>query len=228
MKRISNFKHFYLVFVIFLLIVCTIGSTYAYLTSTVRGDNDVDTSSKGYNVSMLITPVYNGFSLIPMDNSLVIKALNNKCKDKFNRGVCNAYNINVFGYDSSVSKISGTIKTSLENIQNLSYMVFERVSGDISGNNDCVSIDSVNYCMIRGATLIVNDIDMSLGDNIDVFGLDNKDILLVIWLSNLNISQNSFDIGNYNSLITMYLGSNGGQVSGSIGGSLQENLQSEG
>ena len=81
MGKISSFKRFYVVLIIFILIICVIGSTYAYLTSTASGTNDVGTSSSNFNVGLRITPVYSDFSMIPMDDSDVLKAINNSCKD---------------------------------------------------------------------------------------------------------------------------------------------------
>lgn len=230
MKKIGGFKHFYIVVIIFMLVICTIGFTYAYLTFNVRSNNDVSTFSSGYDVSMRITPIYNDFPLIPMDNSDVMKGINNQCKDKFNRGACHLYNIHVYDFDSSVSAISGTINTKLNNIVNLSYMVLESVSYDISNDNNCLSVSNKNYCIGKSSELIIENVDMSLGDNYSVFGLDDKDLLLVIWLTNLDESQNSYDVGDFNSLITIYLGGNGGEISGSIGGTLNFDgrLQSEG
>ena len=227
MKKLRELKYTYVVVIIFMLVVCVIGSTYAYLTSTANSSNDVGTGSTGYNVSMRITPIYSDFALIPMDDNDALKAIGNECKDKYNHGACNLYNINVYGYDSSISAISGKINTSLDGITNLSYMVLEEVDYNIDNEDDCVSIDSSNYCFGKVQTHVVPDTDMSLGDNYNVFGLDSKNLLLAIWVTNLNENQNSFDIGNYNSVVTVFLGGDGGQVSGSINGTLENysNLQ---
>ncbi len=210
-----------------MLLMGVIGSTYAYLTSTTAGGNDAGTGSTGYNISMRITPVYSNFSLIPMDDSDAMKAIGNECKDKYDHGACNAFLIDVYDFDSSIAAVSGSINTTLDNIENLSYMVLENYSGDITGNDDCVTIDNANYCLAKSATLMENEVDMSLGDNYSVLGLSNKYLLLVIWLSNLDERQNDYDIGNYTSEITIFLGGDGGRVSGSISGSLgnYENIQ---
>ena len=56
---------------------------------------------------------------------------------------------------------------------------------------------------------------MSIGDAYNVYGLTEKNLLLVIWLSNLNERQNEKDIGNYNATITVFAG-NGGEITGTI------------
>lgn len=227
MRKINELKYAYIVVVIFVLVVCVIGSTYAYLTSSTSSSNDIETGSTGYNVSMNITPVYTDFALIPMDDADALKAIKNECKDKYDHGACNLYNINVYGYDSSIDAISGSINTTLYDIANLSYMVLEEVSYNIDNNNDCVSINSKNYCVGKEATHVVANTDMSLGDGYNVFGFTNKNLLLAIWVTNLNQNQNSTDIGSYNSVVTIFLGGDGGQVSGSINGTIEnyESLQ---
>ena len=225
MGKLGKYKNLYLIFVIFIIVISTIGSTYAYLTSTARSGEDATTASTGYNISMRITPIYNGFSMIPMDDSDVMKALKNSCKDKYNRGVCHAYNINVYDYDLGVSAISGSMIVNLDNINNLSYMMFEE--SDNYNEDNCINIDNKNYCLSQDANKIIADTSLSLGNNYEVIGKDNKNILLVIWLSNLDESQNEFDIGSYNATVTMSLGGNGGEVMGSINGMVNNKLQSE-
>ena len=225
----SNFKYIKVVLLVVILVVCIIGATYAYFLSTTIGSSDINASSVNYSVNMNITPIYNDFSLIPMDDSDVFKAIGNQCKDKEDRGACNLYGISVSGYDESVEAISGTINTSLNNIQNLSYMVLEKVSYNIEGNSNCLVFNENNYCISKEATLVVTDTDMSLGDSsYDVSLLDSKDLLLAIWLTNIDSSQNSFDIGTYSSIVTIYLGDDIAHISGSISGTLKDNYTLQG
>ena len=221
MEKIKGIKYIYTIIIIFMMIVCVIGSTYAYLSSSAISNNDIVTSSSNYNVSLRITPIYSDFSLIPMDDDDAMKALKNQCKDKYNRGACNLYSINVYGYAPSITAISGKINTNLSNIVNLSYMVLEEVNYDINDNDNCITISTKNYCIVKEATMFINNTDMSLGDNYSVIDFESKNLLLAIWLTNLNEDQNSFDIGNYSSTVTILLGGDGGQISGSINGTLE-------
>ena len=98
----------YLLILIVVLISSVIGSTYAYLTSkTESSQNSINASSSTYSLGMDIIPVYNDFRIIPMDDNDVIKALSNNCKDKYNRGACSAYRINVNDYDTNLKSITG-------------------------------------------------------------------------------------------------------------------------
>ncbi len=225
----KNSKYIGVVFLIVMLIVCIVGATYAYFLSTTVGTSDISATSVNYSISMNIIPVYTDFSLIPMDDSDIFKAIGNQCKDKADRGACNLYSINISGYDESVESISGTINTTLNNIQNLSYMVLEKVSYNIEGNSNCVVVNEDNYCISKTAELIVNNTDMELGDSsYDVSLLDSKDLLLAIWLTNLDASQNEFDIGSYSSVVSVYIGDDIAHISGSISGTLKDNYSLQG
>ena len=225
MNKISKINHIYIILIIFMLVISVIGSTYAYLTATTRSGSDVGAGSRGYSLSMGITPIYNDFSMIPMDDEDVMKGLRNQCKDKYDRGSCHAYNINVYDFDDAITAISGSINVSTNNISNLSYMVFEE--SDEDDDNSCITINSINYCVLINTNRISVDTDMSLGDNINVAGMSEKNLLLVLWLSNLNESQNEYDVGDYNAEVTMSLGGNGGEIKGNINGIINNELQSE-
>ena len=217
----------YLVIIIAVLISSVIGSTYAYLTAKIESNsNSIKAESTSYSLSMQITPLYNDFKIIPMDDTDVIKALKNSCKDKFDRGACSAYNINVNGYDANLRTLSGKMDVELLNIENLSYMVLEEQT-EITDENSCVNIDEKIYCISKEATPVLEGKDLSLG-SYDITNTTNKDFLLVIWLSNLEKSQNEKDLGDYNATLTFLMG-DGGSITGNIAASIgaEEILQSK-
>lgn len=210
----KNFKYTYILILISVVIISSIGATYAYFaTSSGSKKADITTSSEGYNISMKITPVYDGFSTIPLDDENVIKAINNKCKDKYNRGACSVYSIKIDGYDENLDFISGIMNTTTNNIENLSYMVLEEK--DNTQEQNCVVINDKSYCISKEATRIIVNTDLSLGDKYDVTGTTEKNFLLVIWLSNIEMNQNENDIGTFQASITFSMG-NGGQIKGTI------------
>lgn len=217
----------YLIIIIVVLISSVIGSTYAYLTSrTESASNTVKSASTSFGLSMSITPIYNDFRIIPMDDTDVIKALKNSCKDKYNRGACSAYKINVNGYDPHLITLTGKMDIELLNITNLSYMFFEEQE-EITDEDTCVSINETIYCMSKEATPVSEGSDLPLG-SYDITNTNDKDFLLVLWLSNLEESQNSYDLGDYNATLTFAMG-NGGSISGNIAASIgnEDELQSQ-
>lgn len=216
MKKINGI---YLIIACFAISIMTIGATYAYLTATTASsDEDIKTNSTSYNISMDITPIYEGFTIIPMNDNDAPKAIINKCKDKYGRGACFAYNIRVYGYREDLSHISGYMDITTNNMQNLSYMVFEESSLNEEG---CVEVEENNYCTSKTQTAMNDGIHLSLGDSYQVFGKQETNLLLVIWLSNLNENQNNIDIGSFNASVTIQAG-NGGEITGTIASAIQQ------
>lgn len=226
--RHIKFKYWYLILFAFILAISTIGSTYAFLAASASSEEEtLKTKSTTYSLSMDITPLYSDFSLIPMDDTDALKALANKCKDKYDRGACSAYNIRLYDYNDQLNFISGKMDVNLENINNLSYMMLEEKDEYV--DNNCTKIENKTYCTAKEATSVNDGVSLSLGDEYDVSNTTEKNLILLIWLTNLEESQNEYDIGNFNSIITFSMG-NGGEIKGSISATLTENrdkLQSE-
>ncbi|MBQ8681351.1 MAG: hypothetical protein IJ509_00345 [Bacilli bacterium] len=214
----------YGVLAVFVLSICTIGATYAYWTASTRSAaNSVKTKSTIYSISMQINPLYNDFSVIPMNDNDALKALNNKCKDKYKRGACSAYTIYVYDYNEDLDFISGIMDIQTNNMQNISYMML-RIS-DTYEEDKCVKINNVEekeeiYCVAKEAAPMGDGVGLSLGDSYDVTGMSSTKFILLIWLSNLQQSQNDTDIGSFEAIITMQAG-NGGQIKGSIASSIK-------
>lgn len=201
------------------LSVMTIGATYAYWAASAASlNNAVTTESTIYRISMDITPMYHDFSIIPMDDVDALKALNNQCKDKFDRGACFAYMIDVYDYNSDLDYISGIMDITTSNMQNLSYMML-RLSDDYEEER-CVSIEGDFYCIAKDATSMGDGVGLSLGDAYNVTGMTSTKFILLMWLTNLQLSQNDIDIGNFNAVITMQAG-NGGEIKGSIASAIK-------
>ena len=57
--------------------------------------------------------------------------------------------------------------------------------------------------------------NLSLGEEYNVFQLEEKHLLLAIWLTNLQENQNNIDLGSFNATVTILAGS-GGEIKGMI------------
>lgn len=221
MKR--EFRLLYGVLAVMVLAVTTIGATYAYwAASTQSVSNQVQTGSTIYSISMNIEPLYHDFSVIPMDDVDAVKALNNKCKDKYDRGACSAYTIYVYDYNEDLDFISGYMDITTNNMQNLSYMML-RLS-DVYEEDKCVTVEETDeiYCVVKEAVSMGDGVNLSLGDSYSVVGMDSTKFILLMWLSNLNFSQNDIDIGTFEAVVTMQAG-NGGEIKGSIASAFEVN-----
>lgn len=203
------------------LAISTIGATYAYWTaSTASASNAVYAKSTIYSISMEITPLYHGFSIIPMNDTDALKALNKECKDKHGRGACSAYTIYVYGYNDDLGFISGVMDITTNNMENLSYMML-RLS-DVYDEEQCVLVGEEAYCIVKEATPMGEGIGLSLGDSYDIKGTESTKFILLMWLTNLNQSQNDIDVGSFEAVVTMQAG-NGGEIKGSISSAIQIN-----
>lgn len=221
MKKLMRFKSLYLVLFVVTVFILGTGSTYAYWSATTSSSSEsVKTQSTIYSINMELSPVYNDFSFIPMNDQDAVKALKNGCKDKYGRGACAAYKMRVFGYSDTLSYISGYMDITTNNMVNLSYMVY-RESASYDENN-CVSVDDKNYCVALGASHMDDGVGLTLGDKYDVYGVDSVEFILLIWLTNLEVPQNDFDIGSFNAVVTMQAG-NGGQIKGTISSAINVN-----
>ena len=234
MIKHSGAKYTYLIIVILTTIISITGATFAYWTArTESTSNAVKTHSTIYSISMEITPLYHGFSLIPMNDEYALKGLKNRCKDKYDRGACLAYKIRVYDYNEDLNYVSGLMDINTVGMENISYMMY-RISDEFK-EDSCVTIDNKHYCIAREPEHMKEGVGLSLGDEYDVSGtvetefilliwltnLANNqndtetEFILLVWLSNLKVSQNDTDIGDFNAIITMQAG-NGGQIKGSI------------
>ena len=219
MIKHSGAKITYLIIVILTTIVAITGATFAYWTASANStQNAVKTHSTIYSISMDITHLYQGFSLIPMNDEYALKGLNNKCKDKYDRGACLAYKIRVYGYNENLNFISGFMDINTVGMENLSYMMY-RISDEYN-EDSCITIEEKYYCIVKEATHMKDGVGLSLGDSYDVTGTSETEFILQIWLTNLNTNQNDTDIGEFNAVVTMQAG-NGGEIKGSISSVIQ-------
>lgn len=222
----KNSKLLYVILIIVVLLISAVGTTYAYWAATASSaTNELKTKSTIYSISMRIDPLYHDFSVIPMDDTDAIKALNNQCKDKYDRGACSAYTIYVYDYNEDLDFISGFMDVTTNNMKNVSYMMLRLT--DTYEEDKCVKIKSSEeetteeiYCIVKEATPMGDGKALSLGDAYNVTGMTSTKFILLMWLSNLQQSQNDIDVGSFEAIVTMQAG-NGGEIKGSIASAIK-------
>lgn len=228
----KKYKIYYMLLAFFVLIISTIGVTYAYFTAkTSSEEKNVNTAAASYTISLKIRPLYpekedmSSFSLIPMNMADDFKAVKNKCFDKYGHGVCYAYIITGYNFPSSINSFTGFMEVSTNNMENISYMIMD--TKEEFDEENCIKINEENYCKEYENNAILDGIS-PFSDATSFKLLENKtekNIMLVVWLENLNEKQNEFDIGTFNSKITIDAG-NGGRIQGSISFDVNTDLQS--
>ena len=184
------------------LIFILIGTTFSFF-SVVNGSREgvvAATSSKA-GVSATVSLLYDGHSLVPMNDEDIWKAYQNECVDLDNQGACQAYTIDIENLGDEFD-YQGTINFNIGNITNLNYIVLDEE-------------DHEYY----PATRIVPGTDMTLGEAFTLPVDGKRQFKLLIWLSNYDRNQNDEDAGgNYNALIS-FEAVGGYKITGSISGS---------
>ena len=198
----NRVKVCYILFIIGIFSLTTVGATYAYWANNARGNDVMSATSNKYSISMNINPIYNDFSFIPMNNSDVLKAISNECRDKYDRGACSLYYIDIYGYNDEIGTISGTIKFFTD-IKNLNYAILKTKIDD----GECVSIsiddNDDEFCLYDDYTKVSSYVEQVLFDSYSVSDADKVRFILVIWLENQDRSQNDYDIGSFSANVTI-------------------------
>lgn len=177
------------------LVVMILSGTFAYFTSGVSSaENALSTKAAKFEIGLDVTNEYpenSDSKLIPMNDSDVLTGYDYKCVDERGYIACNSYTITLRNAGTERQELDGTVKTTLNNIINLSYAVI-----DTNSNGD-------NY-LYKSATAITSNTEQSLGNLITLEAGETKVLKLVFWITNLpNVNQNSMDAGGtYNSTIT--------------------------
>jgi len=194
---------FFIIVSLLTLIVMTFGATMAYYVSVIKsGDDDYDIklASQAPHLTLSISALYNSKKIIPTNDLDIFTALEHECIDKYDFGACYAYNIEIVN-DSIPQDITGLFKMELsENIQNMKYMFL-----DADNNNEIFQdIDSapINF--------------KEIGSSIHLESGESKKLILIIWLSNLDYSQDDETAGTFTGEFSVT--STGGRLTGTIAG----------
>jgi len=120
-ERIMNGNSsFSLIISILTLAIMTVGSTFAFFTTTVKKNQAVNVGSANFRLSVNIEALYNSKHIIPTNNEDIAKAVNNKCVDIRGYGACYAYLVNIenLGEDQELYaklRFNNDIETELAN-----------------------------------------------------------------------------------------------------------------
>ncbi len=191
-------KYFGIIVSILTLIIVMIGATFAYFSATIRGDKDLETQSFKFSLNMSVTPEFGGKGLIPMNDSDLSKAYNNRCVDVNGNNACTAFRISLINNGDDLS-LTGNMDFNKLDVVNMSYAIM-----DSDGN------------IYKEATSTGDGTNLSLGNSFDLKKGEVKDFILVIWLSNLDVEQDEEDAsGSFSASIT-YQALDGSKLSANI------------
>lgn len=159
------------------LIVMGIGSTFAYFNASVNGalNENVTVSTIEVIMNLKIAPLYNGKAILPTNDDDIEKAYKNQCTDSYGNGACIAYVIEIenIGYEQEGI---ATFVAESENMTNLKYMILS---------------EGENYEILKPPTNAMNATseEQLNGIPVKLQSGEDKKLIIVIWLSNLNEPQ---------------------------------------
>ena len=185
-------KGFLLMIYIFCIIIMLFGITFSYFTARARSKNNaLDVKSGHLSLGLEVASKYTGYSLIPLNDSDVMKAYHNKCLDDNGMGACSAYDIIVTN-DSARQDVVGSINFDIEHISNLSYLVLDE---EENVYQNITKIEKSTNNMPLGSNFIL---ESALETGIPT----KKKFTLIIWLSNFDYNQVEDRGGNFTASIS--------------------------
>lgn len=216
-------KIFYTATIVLTLIVMCLGSTFAYFASSATTDKNTKLAeAANYSLNLSVTPKYpdpqNGpYTIIPMKDVLSDKGYigydNVPCIDKNGAPVCYVYEIIAYGYNDEIEYLSGSITVETDNINSLSYRIFDENNQPIAITED----EEENPIYYQNA---ISGQEMTIGNAFDVKDKEQITLNLMIWLTDTGVPQNETDIGTFKGHITIYVGM-GGQITGKISSAIE-------
>ena len=76
------------------MIIISIGATLSYFTVSSMSKVDAISAEAGkLQLGLSVSPIYSGYPLIPLKDSLIDRAYQQRCKDDNNSGACLAYTL---------------------------------------------------------------------------------------------------------------------------------------
>lgn len=179
--------------VLAIVIVVTMGTTFAYLVATSENTTDISGKTSNFNVKLNLTTIHKSTNMIPLKDSLVVTSIKNtnKCIDKDNNEVCSLYKITLSNTENSFS-LNGYLKTNSTTYttSNLKYQIYD-----------------TNYNAISD----ILTPSLTIGDKV-YFQKDSKDIsttinntnieyYLVMWITETNTMQTADQSKTYSGVV---------------------------
>lgn len=199
-------KVFVLITTIISLIFMLIGATFSYFTANSRSNLDSVAATAGrINMGLVVSPLYTGLPLIPMNDSDLDTALAQNCVDDLGNGACTAYNIEIVNFDSG-TELEGLIDFTIDGIENLSYMVLDENGNHYTNVNHIDSSNSTNLTFGPAITMAKGTTDTPV----------TKTFTLVVWLSEIGTGQDNVDSEGTFSAVVNFNSTTSGRLTASV------------
>ncbi len=202
----NKINKFLLLTSILSMIIILVGVTFSYFTITARGKADAISveagkAKLGLGVSQKFTPK----KLIPTADDDIMVAYKQECTDDNGFGSCLAFELELTNFTDK-QDITGTINFNVSNIEDLSYIVLNEDGSTYLEKTKVESGKSQslgnNFTLNSGSSLLPS----------------SKKFILVVWLTNKNEAQESYDAtGKFSATVTFET-TTGREVTGTIKG----------
>lgn len=199
---------FLLVTTILSTFILLIGATFSYFSTKNMSElNALAVEAGKVKLGLGVSSLYNGFNLIPTNDSDIMIAYKQRCKDDYGRGACNAYEFEVSNFNKEIDVV-GKIDFVVNGIDNLSYMVLDE--------NDNIYLDKTSVSDGESSNMPLGE-HFILGDATELSSTSKK-FKLIIWLTNLNEAQDEYDAGGSFSATITFNSVYGGKLTADISG----------
>lgn len=190
------------------IIILLLGATFSYFTINATSKADVLAVQAGQiKLGLGVSPLYAGYDLIPLKDEYINKAYQQKCKDDYGNGACLAYTLEIFNY-SNETEVEGFIDFTIEDIENLSYMVLDE--------NDNVYLDKTSIDSSNSTNLTLGS-PLTLA-SAPTGGSSTTKLTLLIWLSDNNLIQDETDASGKFSAVVTFTSSSAGRLTATVEG----------
>lgn len=177
MNKKNKNSIFSLVVSILTLAAVTVGSTFAFFSTVIKPEKEIEVKSANFKLSASIKPLYNSMKIIPTEDDDIMKAFDNKCIDYKGWGACYAYTLTITS-EGDAQDVYAKVKFDDEDLPNLKYLILD--ADNLDNDN--------NYSLYKGIDYTTNEFTQ-IGDKIHLDSGVSRNLILVVWLSNLNVPQ---------------------------------------
>ena len=202
MERNNNGKGmFYGVLAVATLVVAIIGATFAYFSATATNTETIqgEAATTGLNLEVNKISLDAAGALIPLNDSDTGKALagdalseNKMCVDQNGNSVCQVYEIAIANTGTAAAVLNGNITITGTTFQNLKWQLLDGTAAD------ALSIAGTpTYNPIATTSLVRN---LTLTGTAGT--TPSAKYYVMVWISNLNETQNETDKGSFTGTVT--------------------------
>lgn len=192
---------FYGVIGVATLVVAIIGATFAYFTATANNTTTIQGEAANTGLSLEVTQLSTGATagLIPLNETDLQKGItgdtaataeNKSCLDKNNNTICQVYSIKVTNEGTATAAITG--KLNLQPVTGETTSTFTNLKWQLLEDATTVATDATSYG--TGENNIATNLSLTAGNS--------ETLYIVIWIDNLNESQNEADKGYFNGTVS--------------------------